>query len=153
MIKVLFVCHGNICRSPLAEFIMKDMVAKCGLSHRFFIASAATSDEEIGNPVYPPIRTLLGERSISCKGKTAVQLRRSDYEQYDYIVGMDSANRRNMLRLFNNDPEGKVSLLLDYTDQPRDVSDPWYTRNFRTAEADILTGCAALLEHILKEKA
>ena len=153
MVKIVFVCHGNICRSPLAEFIMKDMVAKRGLSHRFFIASAATSDEEIGNPVYPPIRTLLGERGISCKGKTAVQLRRADYDQYDYIVGMDSANRRNMLRLFNNDPKGKVSLLLDYTDRPQDVADPWYTRNFQTAQADILEGCEALLTYILDKKA
>lgn len=149
MIKLLFVCHGNICRSPMAEFVMKELVQQRGLSHRFEIASAATSDEEIGNPVYPPVRELLGKRGISCKGKTARQLRRSDYGEYDYFIGMDSANRRNMLRLFNNDPQGKVSLLLDHTDHPRDVADPWYTRNFRATEEDVQRGCEALLEKLL----
>lgn len=152
MIRILFVCHGNICRSPMAEFIMKDLVKKRGLQDSFEIASAATSDEEIGNPVYPPVRTLLTERGISCKGKTAVQLRTADYEEYDLFIGMDSANRRNMQRLFGGDPQGKVSLLLDYTEHPRDVADPWYTRNFREAEADIDRGCAALLAHLLKNE-
>ncbi len=146
MIKILFICHGNICRSPMAEFLMKDLVKKEGLAEKFEIASAATSDEEIGNPVYPPVRELLSKRGIPCKGKAARQLRRDDYDRYDYFVGMDSANRRNMLRLFNGDPKGKVSLLLDYTDHPRDVADPWYTRNFITAEKDILEGCKALLQ-------
>lgn len=145
MKNILFVCHGNICRSPMAEFLMKELVKKAGREAEFVIASAATSDEEIGNPVYPPIRELLSKRGISCKGKTARQLRRDDYERYDYFVGMDSANRRNMLRLFGGDSNGKVSLLLDYTDHPRDVADPWYTRNFTQAEKDIEEGCKAFL--------
>ena len=145
MIKILFVCHGNICRSPMAEFLMKELIEKAGRVAEFEISSAATSDEEIGNPVYPPIQELLSKRSISCKGKTARQLRRDNYDRYDYFVGMDSANRRNMLRLFSNDPKGKVSLLLDYTDHPRDVADPWYTRNFAQAEKDIEEGCIAFL--------
>lgn len=149
MFRILFVCHGNICRSPMAEFLMKELVAEKGLSARFEIASAATSDEELGNPVYPPVAALLRERGISCKDKTARQLRRADYESYDYIIGMDGANRRNMLRLFGGDPKGKVSLLLDFTDHPRDVADPWYTRDFRAAERDIETGCRALLNTLL----
>lgn len=152
MISILFVCHGNICRSPMAEFIMKDLVQRRGRKEEFSIASAATSDEELGNPVYPPVRRLLEARRISCAGKTARQLCRSDYAQYDYIVGMDEANRRNMLRLFGGDPQGKVSLLLDFTGHPREVADPWYTRDFAAAERDIDTGCAALLAHILKTK-
>ena len=150
MFKILFVCHGNICRSPMAEFLMKALVAEKGLSARFEIASAATSDEELGNPVYPPVAALLRERGISCKGKTARQLRRADYESYDYIIGMDGANRRNMLRLFGGDPKGKVSLLLDFTDHPHDVADPWYTRDFRAAERDIDEGCRALLQKLLE---
>ncbi|MBQ3355972.1 MAG: low molecular weight phosphotyrosine protein phosphatase [Oscillospiraceae bacterium] len=151
MIRILFVCHGNICRSPMAEFIMKDMVKRRGLDALFSVASAATSDEEIGNPVYPPVRALLSARGISCAGKTAVQLRASDYDRYDSFIGMDGANRRNMLRLFGGDPQGKVSLLLDYTDRPRDVADPWYTRDFRAAEADVERGCAALLNHLMHD--
>lgn len=146
MKKVMFVCLGNICRSPMAEFLMKDLVKKEGLEAEFEIASAATSADEIGNPVYPPIRELLSKRGISCKGKTARQLRSSDYEKYDYFIGMDSGNRRSMERLFRGDPQNKVSLLLDYTDHPRDVADPWYTRNFTAAEKDILDGCKALLQ-------
>ena len=146
MVKILFVCHGNICRSPMAEFLMKELVQKAGRDVEFEIASAATSDEEIGNLVYPPIRELLSKRGISCKGKTARQLRKDDYERYDYFIGMDSSNRRNMLRLFDGDPKGKVALLLDYTDHPRDVADPWYTRNFAQAEKDIEEGCKAFLE-------
>ncbi len=151
-IRILFVCHGNICRSPMAEYIMKDLVKKRGLEERFAIASAATSDEEIGNPVYPPVRALLSARGISCAGKTAVQLRAADYGRWDMFIGMDGANRRNMQRLFGGDPQGKVSLLLDYTDRPRDVADPWYTRDFREAEADIDRGCAALLDYILQNR-
>lgn len=148
MIKILFVCHGNICRSPMAEFLMKDLVRRKGLSAQFEIASAATSDEELGSPVYPPIRALLSDRGISCKGKTARQLTPSDYDRYDYIVGMDAANRRNMLRLFGGDAQGKVSLLLEWAGLAQDVADPWYTRDFRAAEHDIDLGCAALLEKI-----
>ena len=149
MIKILFVCLGNICRSPMAEFLMKALVAERGLSEQFEIASAATSSDEIGNPVYPPVAALLRERGISCKGKTARQLRRGDYERYDYIIGMEESNRRSMLRLFGSDPEGKLSLLMDYTGRPHDVADPWYTRDFRAAERDIETGCRALLDTLL----
>lgn len=153
MISILFVCLGNICRSPMAEFVMKDLVRRKNLEGEFSIASAATSDDEIGNPVYPPVRRLLEARGISCAGKTAQRLQRSDYALYDYIVGMDEGNRRDMLRLFGGDPQGKVSLLLDFTDHPRGVADPWYTRDFTAAERDIDAGCAALLEHILNERA
>ena len=149
MTNILFVCLGNICRSPMAEFLMKALVAEKGLSEQFEIASAATSSDEIGNPVYPPVAALLRERGISCKDKTARQLRRADYESYDYIIGMEESNRRSMLRLFGGDPKGKVSLLLDFTDHPRDVADPWYTRDFRAAERDIESGCRALLDTLL----
>lgn len=151
-IRILFVCHGNICRSPMAEYIFKDLVKKRGLEQQFEIASAATSDEESGNPVYPPVRALLSARGISCAGKTAVQLRAADYGRWDMFIGMDGANRRNMQRLFGGDPQGKVSLLLDYTDRPRDVADPWYTRDFREAEADIEQGCHALLDDLLQKE-
>lgn len=150
MKRILFVCTGNICRSPMAELVMKDKICKRGLDAEFFVASAATSSDEIGNPVYPPVRKRLESRGISCAGKTAVQLRRSDYEQYDYIVGMDSQNLRNMLRIFGGDPQNKVSLLLDFTAQPHEIDDPWYTRDFATAEREICEGCEALLQHILE---
>ena len=152
MISVLFVCHGNICRSPMAEFIFKDMVNNRGLGDQFYIASAATSTEEIwngiGNPVYPPAKRELAKHGISCEGKRAVQLKKSDYDKYDYIIGMDSWNRRNMMRILGKDPEGKVSLLLDYTDHPRDIADPWYTGNFDATYDDVKAGCEALLTHI-----
>lgn len=153
MTSILFVCLGNICRSPMAEFVMKDLVRRRNLAGEFFISSAATSDEEVGNPVYPPVRRLLEDRGISCAGKTARQLRRSDYTRYDFIVGMDEGNRRDMLRLFSGDPQGKVSLLLDFTDHPRSVADPWYTRDFTAAARDIDEGCAALLDHLLARNA
>ena len=151
MIKILFLCHGNICRSPMAEFVMKDLVKKAGLEHEFSIASAATSTEEIGNPVYPPARRKLSEHGISCAGKTARQLRKADYEHYDYLVGMDSANFRNMQRICGGDPEGKISLLLDYTDHPGSVADPWYTGDFEATWQDVLAGCRGLLAKILRE--
>ena len=152
MIKILFVCHGNICRSPMAEFIMKDLVRKAGLEHAFEIASAATSTEEIGNDVYPQARRKLAEHGISCAGKTARRIRDDDYDYYDLLIGMDTANRRNMLRFFHQDPEHKISLLLDETPCPRDVSDPWYTDDFDTAWDDILEGCTALLKRIIGEQ-
>ena len=148
MTNILFVCHGNICRSPMAEFVMKDLVKKAGMEDVFSIASAATSTEEIGNPVYPPARRKLSEHGISCAGKTARQLRKADYEHYDYLVGMDSANFRNMQRICGGDPEGKISLLLDYTDHPGSVADPWYTGDFEATWQDVLAGCQALLEQI-----
>ena len=146
MYRILFICHGNICRSPMAEFVMKDLVKKAGLADRFEIASAATSTEEIGNPVYPPARRKLAEHGIGCAGKTAGQLRREDYDAWDYLVGMDSANLRNMRRICGGDPEGKISLLLDYTDHPGDVADPWYTGDFETTWKDVLAGCRRLLD-------
>ena len=155
MIRVLFVCHGNICRSPMAEFIFKDMVKKQNMEDQFYIASAATSTEEIwngvGNPVYPPAREELARHGISCAGKRAVQIRKSDYEKYDYILGMDHWNMRNMMRILRSDPQGKVKLLLDYSDSPRDIADPWYTGNFRITYSDIVEGCEAFLLY-LREK-
>ena len=151
MTNILFVCHGNICRSPMAEFVMKDLVKKAGMEDVFSIASAATSTEEIGNPVYPPARRKLSEHGISCAGKTARQLRKADYEHYDYLVGMDSANFRNMQRICGGDPEGKISLLLDYTDHPGSVADPWYTGDFEATWQDVLVGCRGLLAKILRE--
>ena len=148
MIKILFVCHGNICRSPMAEFIFKDMVRKRGLSHRFEIASRATSTEEIGNPVYPPARRELAKRGLGCEGKYAVQMRRSDYDKYDYLIGMDSANIRNMHRIAGGDPEGKIYKLLSFTSRGGDVADPWYTDRFEISYRDITEGCTAFLDYL-----
>ena len=149
MIKIFFVCHGNICRSPMAEFVMKKLVRERGLEKEFLIASAATSREELGNPVYPPAKRKLWEHGMSCSGKTAVQMTKEDYDRYDYIIGMDSMNRRNILRIIKSDPQSKVSLLLDFTDRPHSVADPWYSGDFDAAFDDITAGCRALLEHIL----
>ena len=148
MIRILFVCHGNICRSPMAEYVMKDLVRKAGLEGRFVIDSAATSTEEIGNGVYPPARRKLQEHGISCAGHAARQLRREDYRSFDFLVGMDRANLRNMLRICGGDPEGKISLLLDHTSQKGEVADPWYTGDFEATWQDVLEGCGALLEQL-----
>ena len=148
MIKILFVCHGNICRSPMAEFVMKDIVDKAGRAAEFEIASAATSTEELGNPVYPPARAKLAEHGIGCAGKTARQLTRADYNKYDLLIGMDSANIRNMTRICGGDHDGKIRLLLDYIGQHRDVADPWYTRDFEATWQDVLAGCTALLQQL-----
>ncbi len=149
MIKILFVCHGNICRSPMAEFVMKDMVKRQGLADQFYIASAATSTEEIGNPVHYGTRNKLAQVGISTAGKYAVRMERRDYQEYDYIVGMDRWNYKNMLRISGNKKKKKkISLLLDYTDHPRDVADPWYTGDFEKTYEDIMAGCKGLLEHI-----
>ena len=150
MIKILFVCHGNICRSPMAEFVMKDLVRKAGLADDYLIASAATSMEEIGNEVYPPARRKLAEHDISCKGKTARQMTRSDYDRYDLLIGMDTWNIRNMNRICGGDPEGKIRMLMDYTDRPGDVADPWYTGNFEATWQDVLLGCQQLLRQTSK---
>ena len=151
MIKVLFICHGNICRSPMGEFILKKMVQQMGLEKQFQIASAATSTEEIGNPVYPPARQKLKEHGIDCTGKTAVQLRRSDYEAYDYFLCMDRWNVKNTLRIFGGDPMNKVSLLLSWCGQEKEVADPWYSGDFDTAYQDIERGCRAFLQQILQK--
>ena len=148
---VLFVCHGNICRSPMAEFVMKDLVRKAGADMEFFIASAATSTEEIGNPVYPPARRKLAEHGIGCAGKTARQLRREDYDRFDLLIGMDGANLRNMRRICGGDPEGKLSLLLDWAGRSGDVADPWYTGDFEATWQDVLAGCQSLLDALIKE--
>lgn len=152
MIRVLFICHGNICRSPMAEFVMKKLVSDARLAAYFQIASAATSTEEIwngiGNPVYPPAKAELARHGISCEGKRARQVTRADYAEYDYLIGMDSANIRNMLRIFGGDPEGKVAKLLSYAGSERDISDPWYTGDFGTTYADVLEGCTAFLEYL-----
>jgi len=148
MIRIMFVCHGNICRSPMAEFIMKDMVRKAGLADQFEIASCATSTEEIGNSVYPPARAELKKHGITCDDKRAVQLKKSDYDRYDFLVCMDSYNYRNMLRMLGDDPQGKISKLMDHTDHPGDVSDPWYSNDFVTAYQDIYDGCEALLREL-----
>ncbi len=152
MISILFVCHGNICRSPMGEFIMKNLVEKARLSNFFHIESAATSTEEIGNPVYPPACAMLSRHRISCQGKTARQLRRDDYELYDLLIGMDAANIRNMNRICGGDPDNKIHLLLDYTGRPGlEVADPWYTDRFDKAWDDIYKGCTALLKHLREE--
>lgn len=149
MKKILFVCHGNICRSPTAEFIMKDMVKKAGLEAEFEIASAATSTEELGNGVYPPAKRMLAAHGISCEDKRARQIRPEDYRYYDYLIGMDQYNMRNMLRFFKNDPESKLYNLLDFAGRVGEaVADPWYTGDFQTAWDDIESGCAGLLRKL-----
>lgn len=144
--KILFVCHGNICRSPMAEFVFKRMVEEAGLSNKFVIESRATSAEELGNPVYPPAKRELLRHGIKCDGKYAVQLTRLDYDKYDLLVGMDSANIRNMHRLFGGDPDGKIRKLMDYTARGGDVDDPWYSGDFSTTYCDVYAGCLALFE-------
>ena len=146
MKKILFVCHGNICRSPMAEFVMKDLCKKEGIDA--FIASAATSTEEIGNPVHYGTRRKLSEYGISTEGKYAIQLTKSDYGKYDYIIGMDTANIRNILRIFGSDPEYKVYKLLSFAGEGGDIADPWYTGNFNETYDDVLRGCKALIEKI-----
>ena len=148
MTKILFVCHGNICRSPMAEFVMKDMVQKAGLTKDFYIASAATSTEELDNGVYPPARRKLAEHGIDCAGKVARQMTRRDYGEYDLLIGMDSHNMRNMRRICGGDPEGKLRLMLDYTHRPGDVADPWYTGDFEATWRDVNDGCRGLLAEL-----
>ena len=150
MIKILFVCHGNICRSPMAEFIFKDIIEKEKLTDKFFIRSAATSAEEIGNPVYPPARRKLMEHNISCEGKRAVQIKKSDYDYYDYIIAMEQFNIRNILKIVKDDKNKKIFRLLEFTDNPKDIADPWYTGDFHVTYDEILEGCRGLLKHILK---
>ena len=145
MYRILFVCHGNICRSPMAEFVFRDMVQKQGRGNEFFIRSCATSTEEIGNPVHYGTRRKLAEVGISCEGKFAVQMTRSDYDKYDYIIAMDENNVRNIMRIIKSDPQSKVSLLLDFANEYRSIADPWYTGDFDTTYRDVVKGCTALL--------
>lgn len=161
----MFVCHGNICRSPMAEFIFRKKLSDSGISDAYWVSSAATSTEEIGNPVYPPACRELAAHGISCKGKQAVQVVASDYGLYDYIIVMDDRNIRNLKKLIGSDPEGKVWKLLDfsgfradvkpYFDVERlggaDISDPWYTGDFRTTYNDIVEGCDGLLAYLETE--
>ena len=150
MTKILFVCYGNICRSPMAEFIMKDLVKKKGQEKDFYIESAATSTEELGNPVHRGTRAILDRLNIDYSKKRARQITKSDYDNFDYIVGMDEMNRRDMTRFFGGDPKNKISLLLDYTDNPRDVADPWWTHNFEITFTDVANGTQGLYNKIKK---
>lgn len=151
MMKILFLCHGNICRSPMAEFVMKDMVKKAGLEDEFYIESAAISAEELGNPVYPPARKLLAQHGINCSGKVARQMKKYDYDAFDLLIGMDRSNLRGMHRICGGDFEDKMRLLLDYTDRPGNVADPWYTRDFEATWRDVQEGCAGLLKALCGE--
>ena len=150
MIKILFVCHGNICRSPMAEFLMKELVRENGLENDFYIESAATSTEEIGNGVYPPVKRILKARGIDCSAKHARQMTRADYDKFDYIVCMDQKNLRNM-GYIAIDTQNKYSRLLDFTENPHDVADPWYSGDFETTEREVESGCEALLQYILNK--
>ena len=149
MIRILFVCLGNICRSPMAEYFMKDLVEKEGLDWAFHIESAATSREELGNPAYPPARRELQKHGISCAGHAARQLTAADYHRFDYLIGMDNWNIRNIMRIIGSDPEGKVHKLLEFADSTADIDDPWYTGDFETTYQDVLRGCEGLLAQIL----
>ncbi|MBQ8696567.1 MAG: low molecular weight phosphotyrosine protein phosphatase [Clostridia bacterium] len=156
MMKIMFVCHGNICRSPMAEFIFKKIAAEAGLSGEFTVCSSATSTEEIwngvGKPVYPPAKEELKKHGITCEGKRAVQLTKADYGKYDLFIGMDSANIRNMHRILGGDPDGKIRKLMDYTDRGGDVADPWYSDRFDIAYRDIYDGCVGLLRSLTNKQ-
>lgn len=150
MIKILFVCHGNICRSTMAEYMMKDLVKNRGMESEFYIDSAATSREEIGNPVHYGTRQKLREVGIPCGDHRARQMTKEDYEKFDYLIGMDSANIRNMHRILGADPEGKVHKLLEFTERVRDIADPWYTGNFDVTYEDIKEGLEGLFLHLME---
>ena len=152
MIKVLFVCHGNICRSPMAEFVMKNTINKKGIEKDFYIESAATSREEIGNDMYPPVKNLLYREGVPFERRGARQITDADYDYFDYIIGMDTANYRNLERLTGGDPDEKVSLLLDYTNNPGPISDPWYSRDFEKTYSEVTEGVEGLIRYILEEK-
>ena len=150
MIKILFICHGNICRSTMAEYVMKHLVKEAGVEGEFYIDSAATSTEEIGNPVHYGTRRKLAQVGIPCGDHRARQVTWKDYESFDYIIGMDNANIRNLRRMLKGDPEGKISMMLDYTDRPGEVADPWYTGDFEATYRDVLEGCTGLLWQLTK---
>ena len=148
MIKVLMVCHGNICRSPMAEFLLKDLINKMGISHKFKVDSAGTSTEELGNPVHPGTVKKLQSENIPMTQRRAVQLKKKDYQQYDWLLCMDEMNIKNTLKIIDSDPEQKVKKLLDFSDQPRDIADPWFTGNFDQTYGDILEGCEGFLRYL-----
>lgn len=152
MIKILFVCHGNICRSPMAEFVMRDIIKKEKVTSLISVASAATSTEEIGNPVHYGTKEKLKEKGISTEGKFAVQLTKADYDRYDYLIGMEQRNIINMLRILGGDKERKVKRLLDFTENPGDIADPWYTGNFDRTYNDIYEGCLFLFRSIINQQ-
>ena len=151
MKKILFICHGNICRSPMAEFVMKDLVRKAGLEDQFHIESAAVSYEEVGNPVYPPALRKLKEHGVPVENRGAWTLTERVYERFDFILGMDQSNLRRLHRICNGDPEEKISLLMDHTDRPGDVADPWYTGDFEATWRDVLEGCRGLLKELTEK--
>lgn len=148
MTKILFVCYGNICRSPMAEYVMKDLVQKAGLEEQFEIASAATSTEELGNPVYPPAQRKLAEHGIGVAGKASRQLKNSDYEEFDLLIGMDRGNLWSMYQICGGDYADKMHLLMEFTDRPGDIADPWYTDDFEATWKDVLAGCQGLMEYL-----
>ncbi len=145
MKKIIFICHGNICRSPMAEFVMKQMVRDAGLENEFEIASAATSTEELGNDVYPPVKRLLHEKGIPCKGHSAHQISKAEFAYYDHVIVMDNYNLRNLERVVGPDKTGKVSRLRDFTDSPGEIADPWYTGEFSLTYRQVTESCRALL--------
>lgn len=151
MIRILFVCHGNICRSPMAEYVMKDMVKRAGLAGQVEVASAATSYEEIGNPVYPPARRELQRHGIGCAGHAARHMERSDYDDYDWLVGMEEVNLRNMRRICGGDPAGKIRLLLSFAGKRQDIDDPWYTGRFSEVYDQVVEGCGAMLAALTEQ--
>ena len=148
MTRILFVCLGNICRSPMAEYVMRDLVRRAGLEDQVQVASAATSREELGNPVYPPARRKLAEHGIACEGHAARQMTAADYDRFDLLIGMDQNNLRNMNRICGGDPQHKLRMLMDYTDRPGEVADPWYTGDFERTWQDVLAGCQGLLAQL-----
>ena len=150
MINIMFVCHGNICRSPMAEFILKDMVAKRKISHNFHIESSATSREEIGNDIHYGTKNKLKKVGVPFTPRKATQITKSDYDKYDFILCMDNNNLRNLSRIIPNDKDDKIKLLLDFSNNPRNIADPWYTGNFEDTYNDIIEGCEALLNYIEK---
>ena len=150
--KIMFVCHGNICRSPMGEFILKDLLEKNGIADLHTVASSGVSDEEMGNPVYPSAKRELAKHGISCEGKYAVQLKRSDYDQYDLFLVMDRSNLINICRIFPYDPQHKVHLLLEFAGRNgAEISDPWYNEKFEKAYQEIEAGCIGLLDTLLKK--
>lgn len=148
MTRILFVCLGNICRSPMAEYVMRDLARRAGLEDQIQVASAATSREELGNPVYPPARRKLAEHGIACEGHAARQMTVADYDRFDLLIGMDQNNLRNMNRICGGDPQHKLRMLMDYTDRPGEVADPWYTGDFERTWQDVLAGCQGLLAQL-----